>query len=59
MSEFDQYRRQHVMEIATTYRQVIITSADVSAFSPKTLANANVFNMKQGVVSPKPDSSLA
>ncbi|MEA1959487.1 MAG: DNA replication/repair protein RecF, partial [Chloroflexota bacterium] len=50
LSELDSARRHRLMEAASAYRQVIITTTDIDYFEPEFLANATRFRVSAGTV---------
>ena len=50
LSELDSFRRDRVIDKATQYEQVIITTTDVESFRKGPIANATTFELEGGAV---------
>lgn len=54
LSELDAPRRRHLLEVAATYHQVLITATDQDRFEADLLRDAAAFEVKAGRVEPRP-----
>lgn len=52
LSELDLTRRYHLLDFVTSYQQVIITTTDLDCFTPAFLAQASLFQISEGRVTP-------
>ena len=52
LSELDIPRRQHLLDFIASQQQVVITTTDLDCFTPSFLAEASVFRVKEGTVTP-------
>ena len=50
LSELDLTRRQHLLDFVTSQQQVIITTTDLNCFTPAFLAEASLFQVKEGTL---------
>jgi DNA replication and repair protein RecF len=52
LSELDLTRRQHLLDFVTSQQQIIITTTDIDCLTPAFLAEASLFQVKKGVLTP-------
>ncbi len=52
LSELDLTRRQHLLDFVTSQQQIIITTTDLDCFTPAFLAEASLFQVKEGLLTP-------